>query len=115
MIGVLSVIGGTAVVRDLEGDGAYPLPLALAAGAKTRSPISATAMTSPLLTAFPSGASGGCGGDGDGLEGIAVSIRETEVGASKVCEASSRMVMVLSVPAGASFTGVTLKVMVLAD
>ena len=34
--------------------------------------------------------------------------------ASKVCEASSRMVMVLSV-AGASFTGVTLKVMVLAD
>ena len=35
--------------------------------------------------------------------------------ASKVCEASSRMVMVLSVPAGASFTGVTLKVMVLAD
>ena len=34
--------------------------------------------------------------------------------ASKVCEASSRMVMVLSVPAGASF-GVTLKVMVLAD
>ena len=35
--------------------------------------------------------------------------------AAKVCEASSRMVMVLSVPAGASFTGVTLKVMVLAD
>ena len=36
--------------------------------------------------------------------------------ASKVCEASSRMVMVLSVPTGASFTaGVTLKVMVLAD
>ena len=35
--------------------------------------------------------------------------------ASKVCEASSRMVMVLSVPAGASFTGVTLRLMVLAD
>ena len=35
--------------------------------------------------------------------------------ASKVCEPSSRRVMVLSVPAGASFTGVTLKVMVLAD
>ena len=34
MIGVLSVIGGTAVVRDLEGDGGVSVAaVALAAGA----------------------------------------------------------------------------------
>ena len=87
MIGVLSVIGGTAVVRDLEGDGgvsvaigvsgwsedeiadisdstvAYPLPLALAAGANEIADISDNGLavvdsvsveSGPLLTAFPS-------------------------------------------------------------
>ena len=84
------------------------MPLALAAGAKTRSPISATAMTSPLLTAFPSRVS-------EPAEAVVVMVtdwKESLSGsekpkseASKVCEASSRMVMVLSVPAGASFAG----------
>ena len=83
MIGVLSAIGGTAVVRDLEGDGGVSVAIGVSGWSEDEiADISDSNDIAVVdsVSVESERASGGCGGDGDGLEGIAVWIRETEVG-----------------------------------
>ena len=55
MIGVLSVIGGTAVVRDLEGDGGVSVAIGVSGWSEDEiADISDSNKTSALFTAFPS-------------------------------------------------------------
>ena len=83
MIGVLSAIGGAAVIGDLELDGG--VVVAIGVCGRSEDEIADLGESNDItvgdsVSAECEGASGGGGGDGDGLEGTAVWIGETEVG-----------------------------------
>ena len=118
-----AAVGGAAVVLHLEGEAG--VGGAVGVGGRGEDQVAAASMTSdhvagrrprsPLSVSVPAAGSVVMITPAKRVGGIVDRIGEAEVGGREGVAASSLMVTVLSVPAGASLTEVTLMVIVLAS